>query len=267
VRAKRVLLFLAAGAVAACGGFLGFGSDDGDDGAPGASPGTDSATGDGGAIFADGAGEPLDGASFSDVSLPPGDAAVDVVDQTPVDAGQGALVHATFDTQVVGGDGADVAAHMAWTKAGAIDGGGSAITETLRPASLTWGFPAQASVTVLFSVRILTLPKGAAGLMRLTGTGQDVTLLVGSGGEFALRSNGVVSLSDKMAANVTYRVGVSINANGNGLALAGFTTTGSPQPSESVPWVAGTMNVLEIITEDSDFSYVIDDVFVTTKTP
>jgi hypothetical protein len=268
VRTPRALFFVAAASLAACGGFLGFGDDD--DEGPAPAPPADSSVDEGGNNEADGAGNPTD--ATNDAALDAivfGDAGVDAVDDTPVDASHGALVYATFETNLTGGDGADLAENMARTKTGAIGGSESAVTELNRPANLAWTFQAEPSLSLVFSVRIISKPKAAAAeLMRLTGSGAAVHVVITSDGNFFLRSNGVNSAGPtKMDTGVTYRVGVSINANNDGQARAGFTTSMIPSLTDTVPWAAGTMSNLQIRTDDPEFAYLVDDVFVTTKTP
>lgn len=260
-----MLLFVAAASLAACGGFLGFGDDEEDVTPP---PSLDSSTSEANVDFDAQGGSAVDAPGDLSVdAIVAGDAGIDVVDETPVDAGQGALVFATFEQNLVGGDGADLAQNMVRTKSLAINGE-SAVTEGGRPAILAWGFSAQASLSVIFSVHIITKPKGAgAELMRLTGSSGPVSILIGGDGTFDLRSNGVDSPGAKLDVGVTYRVGVSINKDGDGLARAGFKALGLPNLTQSAPWTAGTMDTLQIRTNDPDFAYVIDDVGVTTKTP
>jgi hypothetical protein len=267
VRARRALFFVAAASLAACGGFLGFGDDDEDSAPP---PPPDSSVIDGEATSGDEGGSTVD--ASDDVAIDAivsGDAALDVIDTTPLDAavGSGLLVVAKFETAIQGGDGADTANNMEQSKTGAIDGT-SAHTLAARPAILAWTFTPQDHLFVVFSLRILAMPNGAgAELARLTGAGATVSILVGANGLVVLRSGMSNAAGAKMQAGKVYRIGVEVEP-AQSIARAGTNDDGGvPVLAQSVPWSPGSMDQLQIVTNDTAFDYVIDDVIVSTKGP
>lgn len=92
-----------------------------------------------------------------------------------------------------------------------------------------------------------------------------MSILVGKTGTFVLRTGSSDLLGDKMSLNTTYRVGVEISATTMN-AQGGFATLGGKITNPvSGPWTPGTIDALQIRTNDSQFAYVIDDVIVSTK--
>jgi hypothetical protein len=270
VGGHRALFFVAAASLAACGGFLGFGGDDDDDGAP--QPPPDSSAIDGNTASGDEGGSAVD--ASDDVAIDAivsGDAALDVIDTTPLDAaiGSGLLVVAKFETGIQGGDGADTAENMEQVKTGAIDGK-SAHTLAARPARLAWTFTPQGHLFVVFSLRILAMPNGAgAELARLTGAGASVSILVGANGLVVLRSGmSNAASANKMQVGAVYRIGFEVES-AQSIARAGIDGNGgAPVLVQTVPWSPpGSMDQLQIVTNDTAFDYVIDDVIVSTKGP
>lgn len=272
MRSLRALLFVTAASLAACGGLLGFGDDDEDE-TPAPSPPADSST-------TDATPAPdVDPGPTSDASddaaldaIVTGDAGVDVIDNTPIDAGPNILVLAQFETAIQGGDGADVATNFAQANVGAIGGSDSAHTLAGRPALLQWTFaphptPSEPKLFITFALRIVTMPSGAgAEVMRLTGAGGSVSILIASTGTFGLRSGTVDAPGSKMSVGVVYRIALEIDGPGS-VARAGFTTSGIPTPTESVPWSPGGMSGLQIGTNNAAFDFLVDDVVVATKAP